>query len=479
MTITSNKASEEHLLNFDEKYFAWISENAKYYSEYKNVMQTFKSKPYDLLVMLHMNWKDDDPKIKTITTWINSQNVSQANVDNTLQLTTGTRKLFGRSDSIIETVPQQAYLIRAEIEAKSCPASMAIFNEGPIRSLLAVSETVKRGKKQIFMLFMAEREKTVISFNVKSTAPNQVANVYKVDLIKFDTLHINCWSFKKNNEKYGYSQMVESWFPTDGATLSLTTKGQLEVTTGNKKLYGRGVSLVKTQPGKVYKISACIEADSSPACIIVRPLESPQKSNLFNSLAAVSGHIVNPGRNSYESVTFVAKSAVTQVQMYARSTLPGKKIRVSDVECIEINNIKALLKVGSQFKKEGKLDEALAVYQQATELNPNFSWLYQALGEIYAIQERWEEALSVYQKAVELNGDSAWIAHGLGRALAGIGRFDEAIAHYRSAIEMNPECSIFYKNLGIAFAEKGQLKEASIAHEKFIRISPNATLTKV
>ena len=49
-------------------------------------MQTFKSKPYHLLVMLHMNWKDDDPKIKTITTWINSQNVSQANVDNTLQL---------------------------------------------------------------------------------------------------------------------------------------------------------------------------------------------------------------------------------------------------------------------------------------------------------------------------------------------------------------------------------------------------------
>lgn len=309
----------------DEKSLAWISENAKYYSEYKNVMQTLKFQPYDLLTMLHMNWGSDDPKIKTITTWINYQNLSIANVDNTLQLTTGTKKLFGRSDSIIETTPQQTYLIRAELEAKSCPVSMAIYNEGHIRSPLAVSETVEKGKKQVFMLFVAQREKTVISLSVRSMSPNKVANVYKVDSIQFETLHINCWSSKKNNEKHGYSQIVESWFPMDAATLSLTAKGELQVTTGNKKLYGRAVGLIKTQPGKVYKISACIEADSSPASVSVRPLKEPLTSKLFNSLPFVSGDIVSPGKSSSESVTFVAKSAVTQVQIVARSTLPGKK----------------------------------------------------------------------------------------------------------------------------------------------------------
>ena len=36
---------------------------------------------------------------------------------------------------------------------------------------------------------------------------------------------------------------------------------------------------------------------------------------------------------------------------------------------------------GNQFLRQGKFEEAIASYEKAIELNPQFAWSYQSLGE--------------------------------------------------------------------------------------------------
>lgn len=46
-------------------------------------------------------------------------------------------------------------------------------------------------------------------------------------------------------------------------------------------------------------------------------------------------------------------------------------------------NVGELLKTANRLKREGQLDEAIALYHQVIEINPNFSWAYHNLGDAF------------------------------------------------------------------------------------------------
>ena len=51
---------------------------------------------------------------------------------------------------------------------------------------------------------------------------------------------------------------------------------------------------------------------------------------------------------------------------------------------------------GNQFLRQGKLEEAIASYEKAIELNPQFAWSYQSLGEALEQVGRIDEATVSY-----------------------------------------------------------------------------------
>jgi tetratricopeptide (TPR) repeat protein len=61
------------------------------------------------------------------------------------------------------------------------------------------------------------------------------------------------------------------------------------------------------------------------------------------------------------------------------------------------------IKKANHLKRIGKLDEAIAVYQEAIEVNPNFPWYYYELGDALEKQDRWEEAIREFKKAIQIN----------------------------------------------------------------------------
>lgn len=64
---------------------------------------------------------------------------------------------------------------------------------------------------------------------------------------------------------------------------------------------------------------------------------------------------------------------------------------------------KAQNKKGNQLKREGKLEQAIACYQKAIEINPQWALSYFNLGQALVRQEKFDEAIEAYRKAIEIN----------------------------------------------------------------------------
>ena len=120
----------------------------------------------------------------------------------------------------------------------------------------------------------------------------------------------------------------------------------------------------------------------------------------------------------------------------------------------------------------GKLDEAIAYYQEALRLNPNFGECYFNLGGALRDKGQYDEAIQCYQKAIQLNPNYAEAYDDLGLALHDKGQYDEAIQCYQKAIQLNPELDNVYYNLGNTLKENNRLREALNFYRRSIEINP-------
>ncbi|GGA56382.1 hypothetical protein CYANOKiyG1_77240 [Okeania sp. KiyG1] len=98
-----------------------------------------------------------------------------------------------------------------------------------------------------------------------------------------------------------------------------------------------------------------------------------------------------------------------------------------------------LLKQANQLKRAAKLDEAIACYRKAIEINPQFSWAYFYLGEALASQGKADAAVEAYHRAIEINPNSAWFYYNLGEVLAEKKQLDQAMDYYQKAYQISPD----------------------------------------
>jgi len=129
---------------------------------------------------------------------------------------------------------------------------------------------------------------------------------------------------------------------------------------------------------------------------------------------------------------------------------------------------------GARLLESGNLEEAIATYRRAIELNPDLSWSYHNLGEALAKLGKLEEAIAAFRCAIELNPDFSWSYHHLGDALDRQEQWEEAVVAFRRAIELNPEHFGSYVGLGQSLAKLGQLDEAIVAYRRASELEPEA-----
>ncbi len=129
--------------------------------------------------------------------------------------------------------------------------------------------------------------------------------------------------------------------------------------------------------------------------------------------------------------------------------------------------------LGIDLAHRGRIDEAIAHYQKALEIKPDFADAHNNLGVALARRGQVDSAIVRYQKALEIKPDCVDARNNLGAALARRGQVDSAIACFEKALEIKADCVDAHNNLGIALADRGQIDKAIAHYHKALEIKPD------
>ena len=129
--------------------------------------------------------------------------------------------------------------------------------------------------------------------------------------------------------------------------------------------------------------------------------------------------------------------------------------------------------VGLDLARHGKFDEAVAEYQKALEIKPDYADAHNNLAAALAARGQIKEAVGHYQTALKIDPGYADAHNNLGNVLNSCGERDEAIAHYQRALEIKPDHAQAHNNLGAALAVRGQIDEAMVHYQAALKIKPD------
>src|SRR4029077_20113656 len=99
------------------------------------------------------------------------------------------------------------------------------------------------------------------------------------------------------------------------------------------------------------------------------------------------------------------------------------------------------------------------------------------LGNAFLRKKLVDEAIAHYERAVELRPDYADRHYNLGSALLQEGRIDEAIAHWQRTLSIQPNDAEAHTTLGDALLRKGEIGQAIAHYETALEIAPRSVST--
>ena len=160
---------------------------------------------------------------------------------------------------------------------------------------------------------------------------------------------------------------------------------------------------------------------------------------------------------------------------------------------IQPDNADTWLQLAEAFVRQEQMEEAIAAYRRASELNPGADWIYQALAN--ALQQRTQsdlaEAIASYRQIIELDPDNVEAYHHLlqlqpdnsetwlqlAQAFVRQEQIEDAIAAYRQAVALNPNSGEAYHQLGGALARQEQWEDAITSYRRAIELNPKSFLS--
>jgi tetratricopeptide (TPR) repeat protein len=141
---------------------------------------------------------------------------------------------------------------------------------------------------------------------------------------------------------------------------------------------------------------------------------------------------------------------------------------------------KELLEKGKELYRSDQDEQAVASFQEALKLDPEFAEAHFRLGLGYEALGKHEEAESEYKKAIESykkyladNENDPEAHYNLGQTYAGLGQYSEAIREYRVATKLKEDDPDMFYDLGVAHTKLAQYDAAATAFSKSLEIDPD------
>ncbi|MBE9199465.1 MULTISPECIES: serine/threonine-protein kinase [unclassified Nodularia (in: cyanobacteria)] len=143
------------------------------------------------------------------------------------------------------------------------------------------------------------------------------------------------------------------------------------------------------------------------------------------------------------------------------------------VNSINANNAIALSQQGSTLFDLQRYQDALAAYQEAVNINPDFVPGWSGQGKTLSELKKYEEALAAYDQAIQIQPDylEAWIGRGF--VLQTLQRYPEAIASFDKALQLDANSPEVWNAKGETFSKLQQYNNAIESYEKALELQPN------
>ena len=128
--------------------------------------------------------------------------------------------------------------------------------------------------------------------------------------------------------------------------------------------------------------------------------------------------------------------------------------------------------LGSALCEKGDVAGAIAHYEAAIQIKPDYEIAENNLGLALLRADRPAEAVRHFQRALKIKPDYAKAENNLGNGLLKLGRMGEAADSYRKAIQLAPDYPEAHANLGNTLLKMGKVDEAIASYFRAVELRP-------
>ena len=143
------------------------------------------------------------------------------------------------------------------------------------------------------------------------------------------------------------------------------------------------------------------------------------------------------------------------------------------VNSINANNAIALSQQGSTLFELQRYQDALAAYQEAVNISPEFAPGWSGQGKTLSELKKYEEALAAYDQAIQIQPDYLEAWSGRGFVLRNLQRYPEAIASFDKALQLDDNSPKIWNAKGEVFSNLQQYNNAIQSYQKAVELQPN------
>ncbi len=132
----------------------------------------------------------------------------------------------------------------------------------------------------------------------------------------------------------------------------------------------------------------------------------------------------------------------------------------------------AINNLGNVLRLQGRLNEAMACYQEALKLEPERWSVLDSVARVLQEQGRFDDAAIVYERAIEQHPQAAQLHANFANLLTARTRYEEAASSFHQAVARDRGLATAHHGLGLTHLERGQLDLAEPCFREALRLDP-------
>ena len=136
------------------------------------------------------------------------------------------------------------------------------------------------------------------------------------------------------------------------------------------------------------------------------------------------------------------------------------------------DDAKSLVKQGIVLNDAGKYDEAIAKYNEAIKVDPNYATAYYEMGYTLFSTGKGKNAMPYLEKVLQLDPKSGGAYDMIGSIYDDDKQMDKAIEYFQKGLKVDPGYQRLYYNLAIMYYRLGKYPESEANAVSAIKLDP-------